>query len=28
GKVLELAIQEAVNHLADQVDAGALRSAH
>jgi curli biogenesis system outer membrane secretion channel CsgG len=28
GKVLELAIQEAVNHLADQVDAGALRPAH
>ncbi|WP_321888704.1 CsgG/HfaB family protein [Paraburkholderia bannensis] len=28
GKVLELAIQEAVNHLADQVDAGALRTAH
>jgi curli biogenesis system outer membrane secretion channel CsgG len=27
GKVLDLAIQEAVNHLADQVDAGALRSA-
>ncbi|WP_027821103.1 CsgG/HfaB family protein [Paraburkholderia bannensis] len=28
GKVLELAIQEAVNHLSDQVDAGALRTAH
>jgi len=28
GKVLELAIQEAVNHLVDQVDAGALRSSH
>lgn len=27
GKVLELAIQEAVNHLAEQVDAGALSSA-
>ncbi|MFM0645398.1 CsgG/HfaB family protein [Paraburkholderia bryophila] len=27
GKVLELAIQEAVNHLADQVDAGALKPA-
>ena len=27
GKVLELAIQEAVNHLAEQVDAGALRTA-
>ncbi|WP_114814188.1 CsgG/HfaB family protein [Paraburkholderia kururiensis] len=27
GKVLELAIQEAVNHLADQVDAGALKAA-
>ncbi|MFM0741105.1 CsgG/HfaB family protein [Paraburkholderia xenovorans] len=28
GKVLDLAIQEAVNHLADQVDAGALKPAH
>ncbi|MFL9865195.1 CsgG/HfaB family protein [Paraburkholderia fungorum] len=27
GKVLELAIQEAVNHLSDQVDAGALKPA-
>jgi curli biogenesis system outer membrane secretion channel CsgG len=27
GKVLDLAIKEAVNHLAEQVDAGALRSA-
>nr|WKF57917.1 Putative lipoprotein [Paraburkholderia busanensis] len=27
GKVLELAIQEAVNHLGDQVDAGALKPA-
>ncbi|CAD6554459.1 Putative lipoprotein/NMB1164 [Paraburkholderia kirstenboschensis] len=27
GKVLDLAIQEAVNHLADQVDAGALKAA-
>ncbi|RKP43739.1 CsgG/HfaB family protein [Trinickia fusca] len=27
GKVLELAIQEAVNHLAEQIDAGALKSA-
>ncbi|MEB4734059.1 curli production assembly protein CsgG, partial [Burkholderia contaminans] len=27
GKVLDLAIQEAVNHLVDQVDAGALKTA-
>lgn len=27
GKVLDLAIQEAVNHLVDQVDAGALKAA-
>jgi curli biogenesis system outer membrane secretion channel CsgG len=27
GKVLDLAISEAVNHLAEQVDAGALKAA-